>query len=331
MYGTFRGANVDVADHAAAPGSMSTFSFRQFVIPWIESLRPTAAGVTVTLRNPWVVLRRRGSAVLTNGVKMTFDRTSRADVLNLVTFSIGSGTALSSVENPIPGSFVVDSARKEVTTPSGLTFCWDEFNSTIFAETFLHDVHFVDYDLSGKVVVEGGAFVGDTGLYYASKGARVYSFEPNQTLFELLKHNVDRNPQVPGSVTPCHAAIGRDGTIQFPTRRGGAGSVFRGSAGTEAVTSLSLGSILARFNITQPYLLHLDIKGLETEVVTQKELADFQRVMIEYETVIDRKTVGSYQSLIDSLTRHGFTKLRTYKHNANRFDLRTHGTVDASK
>jgi FkbM family methyltransferase len=310
---------------------MSTFSVRHFLLPWVESLIPTETGARITLVNPWVIWKRRGAAVLSTGLKIPFDETTKADALNVVAFSVGFSTVLSSSEHPRPGSFVVDTQRREIATPSGLVFHWEEFNPTIFAETFLFDVHFVDFDLSGKTVVEGGAFVGDTGLYYASKGACVYSFEPNGRLFELLKQNVSRNPQVPGSVVPCNFAIGTDGVVRFPARAGGKGSALQSSKKTVPVTSLSVGSILRRYDIHDPFLLHLDIKGLETAVLLQREVGLFQRVRVEYETVVDGKVVGSYDQLIDTLIHHGFRKIRTFKHDANRYDLRTHGTIDAAK
>jgi len=65
-----------------------------------------------------------------------------------------------------------------------------------FPQTFIHDIHFVGFDLKDKVIVDVGAFVGDTALYYANFGAIVYAYEPHPVNFYWLKKNIELNPQL---------------------------------------------------------------------------------------------------------------------------------------
>lgn len=60
-------------------------------------------------------------------------------------------------------------------------------------ETFL-DEEYGFFDLKGANVLDVGAFIGDTALYFASKGAsRVLAFEPSPPSFELALNNVALN------------------------------------------------------------------------------------------------------------------------------------------
>ena len=63
----------------------------------------------------------------------------------------------------------------------------------IFSETFIHDIHFIGFDLKDKVIVDVGAFVGDTALYYANFGGIVYAYEPHPVNFYWLKKNIACN------------------------------------------------------------------------------------------------------------------------------------------
>lgn len=63
-----------------------------------------------------------------------------------------------------------------------------------YRETFVDDVYRIrDMDLSGRTVVDVGASVGDTGLAFAMKGARVYAFEPSRMLYPFLERNAAQN------------------------------------------------------------------------------------------------------------------------------------------
>jgi len=68
-------------------------------------------------------------------------------------------------------------------------------------EVFREDIYRIgERQLSGRVVVDIGAHVGDTSLAFARHGARVYAFEPSLALCDYAKRNIAANP-TPGSVT----------------------------------------------------------------------------------------------------------------------------------
>jgi FkbM family methyltransferase len=68
-------------------------------------------------------------------------------------------------------------------------------DSFVFGETFVrHEYGFIDNFIKGSTVLDVGANVGDTALYFVARGAqKVVAFEPHPELFGLAKKNIDAN------------------------------------------------------------------------------------------------------------------------------------------
>jgi hypothetical protein len=107
--------------------------------------------------------------------------------------------------------------------PNGIKFYINKFHPTIFKETFLYDVHFTDFNLEGKVVIQAGGFTGDTALYYAYRGAKIFSFEPDPNNFNQAISNIKLNPDLSNKIVMKNYAIGSDGEILFPLDQEGTG------------------------------------------------------------------------------------------------------------
>jgi len=229
--------------------------------------------------------------------------------------------------------WIIDKEKEIVyIPPDEIAFVLDSLDGTIFAETFVYDIHFVDFNLEDKVIIEAGAFVGDTALYYASKDALVYSFEPEPNLYRKAIKNIELNPKLSKRIIVRNYAIGKDGFINFPIGLGGGGSAFsEGTKNYHRVRSISISSILKEFEINDPFLLHLDIKGSEFEVIKDRAISEFERVRIEYTTSIDEKKVGELKTLIKKLKNYGFKNIRIFKHNYGSYSIQDHGTIEASK
>ena len=98
------------------------------------------------------------------------------------------------------------------------------------------------------------------------------------------------------------------------------------------VESYSIDKILSKYDIKKPYLLHLDIKGQEEEIIKQNDIAKFDRIRLEYSFYLWRnKDLANLNYLIDRLRAAGFNKIRIFKHNSLEIPLEIHGTIDASK
>jgi len=229
------------------------------------------------------------------------------------------------------GYWNYNSKQNIIVTPQGIKFYLSHFDPNIFSETFLSDIHFCDFNLKNKVVVQAGAFIGDTPLYYAYRGAKVYAFEPDYVSFNMAIKNVNLNKTLAKRIVLKNYAIGNDGYLNFPAIGSGGSSIYTENSKTKRVRCVSIKTILNEFNITKPFLLDLDIKGKEFEVIKDSSISEFEMVRIEYSSVIEGKKVGSSEDIIKALKEHGFNKIRIYKHNESPYDLHEHGTIEAHK
>lgn len=221
-----------------------------------------------------------------------------------------------------------------VTVPQEIRFTLDSLDSTIFSETFVFDIHFTEFDLRDKIVIDAGGFVGDTALYYANRGASVYTFEPDPLNYSKLVRNIKLNDRLAHLVHPFNMALGFDGYVDFPVGEGGNGSFLKESPKMIRVPSISIDTILKEQGILDPYLLHLDVKGAEHNILQTQPLNKFKRLRIEYSPYLDFKTkaISDYPEWMQCvLKEQGFNEIRIFKHNNNRKSLGLHGTIEAAK
>lgn len=116
------------------------------------------------------------------------------------------------------------------------------------------------------IVIDVGAFIGDTAIIFASKGAYVYAFEPQFDSFLCLLHNAlsyDHGVAC-NRIAPIREAIGHvDGRIALsqemvsdnPATR----QVARDGESEEYVKATRIDSL----GIIRPKLIKLDIEGYE--------------------------------------------------------------------
>jgi FkbM family methyltransferase len=214
--------------------------------------------------------------------------------------------------------------------PNGIRMTLDSiYEPGILAETFLNDVHFRGADFSGLSVIDVGASIGDTALYFASLGAIVYAYEPDPLNFESLLRNVSLNPQLQRKIVPVNAAVGIDGQVTLHAGLGSSSGLY-GKGGNElTVPSLSLRSILERNHLAEAYLLKVDAKGAEFEILSQPEIAHFHLISLEYSPYL--RPGHTVAELLAVLTAQGFVVKRKFRHNDSFFRLEEHGMIHAER
>ncbi|MEM3872718.1 MAG: FkbM family methyltransferase, partial [Nitrososphaeria archaeon] len=168
------------------------------------------------------------------------------------------------------------------------------------------------------------------------KGAKVYSFEPDPNSYKLALENIKLNPQLSNNIVMRNYALGKDEFIDFGINEKvpGASSAFNlGKNKIVKVKSVSITKILEEFNIDSPYLLDLDIKGKEFEVLDDYNVSRFKKIRIEYSPELVGLKENGINILIGKIEKLGFTttNIRIFKHNCYRYDLHYHGTIEASK
>lgn len=282
------------------------------------------------LHNSIALLKRKGTLITSNGFKLQFNKENKKDIRNLYMFNIIYGVLF--CENNGFWRY----KDNIIETPQGVKFYINKFYPLIFAETYLYDVHFVDFDFGNKVVVQAGGFIGDTALYYAWRGARVYSFEPEINSFRHALENLKLNPDLSNKIVIKNYAIGNDGEIEFPIDvelLGGASAININGKNAVKVKSVSLRTIIEEFNISDPYLLDIDIKGKELDILKDNDLKKFEVIRIEYSYSFrgNNENISKKDEIIKKLKDYGFKEFRIFKHNELIYDLNEHGTIIAKR
>lgn len=274
------------------------------------------------------LVKKSGHLVLPNNFKLSFNKENAKDIKKLFAFGLIYGVEFSDKKG------YWNYKDNEVITPNDIRFNIKNFDPLIFSETFLNEIHFSNFDLNNKIVIQAGGFIGDTALYYASRGAIIYSFEPDFNSYNLALENLKLNSELSEKIIMKNYAIGNDGEIDYPLDPNGSehsSAYDLENKKTVRVKSVSLSSILKEFSIEAPFLLDLDIKGKEFEIINDEAISKFEMVRIEYTTCIGNKVIGNRDDIIKRLRDYGFNKIRIFKHNELVYDLNVHGTIEAVK
>jgi len=168
---------------------------------------------------------------------------------------------------------IIQNEQNLVITYEGIKFFLDSIGPEIIIETFVRRIHdSYSNDLENKIVIDAGASVGDTPLYFAYKKAIVYAFEMTKTNYDLMIKNLELNPNLSDKIIPVHAAVGKDGILEYSEDisqenfAGGASFVvnkYGKNSIKQTVMGMSIQTILKKFDISKIGLLKLDCKGCE--------------------------------------------------------------------
>jgi FkbM family methyltransferase len=168
--------------------------------------------------------------------------------------------------------------------------------------------------VKGKAVVDIGANIADSSIYFALSGAnKVIGLEPFPKNFQLAQKNIKFNrlsDKITVYLAGC-AADNRD-TIVDPNFNSGCTSILKDFKEGIKIPMLTLGNILSRNNLLEDSpILKMDCEGCEYETVLSADkhiLQKFSHMMIEYHY--------GYKNLKEKIEKCGFkvsaTKPRIY-------------------
>lgn len=157
-------------------------------------------------------------------------------------------------------------------------------------------------DVSGQNVIDVGANIGDSAIYFAAMGAKhVYALEPFPSSFEYAKKNVEIN-NLGEKITIINAGLSdADGEIAIdPAFENTPMHQMRSSQSGIRVPVLSLGTLMANYEVTDA-VLKMDCEGFEYPSILSSSpelLQRFRRIQIEYHYGPDK--------LVDKLRKSDF-------------------------
>ena len=281
-----------------------------------------------------------------NKFRINFDNLSQEDekllYLLFEGFRFGANfiTDTVSEKNQVQGNMTIKitevNKKRIIETNDGLKFYLDSIDPGIIIETYVRKIHGFnsDEDWNGKTVVDVGANVGDTAIYYASKGARVFAFEPIKAHYDAMIKNLGLNPQIANRITPINAGIGKDGMLRFyhdSTQEIGSSASFlydlNISSEISEVKGYSLKTARSEFKMSNIDLLKMDCRGCE-QFLRDEDLAGIPNVKIEYTAYNNAYKVEDF---LQMLTRCGYHYMIYYHDPLNLRSLTNVGVAFAKK
>ena len=142
-------------------------------------------------------------------------------------------------------------------------------------------------DVKNKVVIDIGANIGNSAIYFALKWAKhVYAFEPYPYSYKLAMRNIKLN-KLQNKITLLNEGCGRKkGTIRIDTEYKNLGSTdLKNFKNGVDITITTLDELVKRFDIADEAVLKIDCEGCEYGVLLEAQnsvLRRFNLIQIEY-------------------------------------------------
>ena len=168
-----------------------------------------------------------------------------------------------------------------------------------------HDYDFLD--VTNRTVVDVGANIADTAIYFALRGAkRVVAFEPFPKTFKIAERNVKANG-VEDKVILVNAGCGYDGEVRVKEDvDSNASAELKDFGEGIKIPMYSLNTIVSKFNVEKGSVLKVDCEGCEYDLfrnASKETLEQFERIQIEYHY--------GYKELVNILKKNGFKTKNT--------------------
>ena len=160
-----------------------------------------------------------------------------------------------------------------------------------------------------KTVIDVGANIGDSSIYFALKGAKkVIAIEPLPQNFRLAKKNIELNNlnnKIDLLLSGCSK---NQGFLVVDDEKDGAGSNLKKSISGSKIPLITLADIVSKYEISSA-VLKLDCEGCEYDSIMtadQSLLSKFTHIQIEYHY--------GYKNLKNKLENCGFEVTITDPH-----------------
>lgn len=170
-------------------------------------------------------------------------------------------------------------------------------------------------EVKGRVVVDIGAYVADTAIFFVLEGARhVYAIEPFPYFYEIGRKNIAAS-RMESKITMVNAGVGgKSAEISVDSsKRSFSGSGFGGSGAKKQIQIMSLEEIVRKYRLKNA-ALKIDCEGYEYEILLNSDpntLRKFDRMEIEYHY--------GYLNILKKLKEAGFKV--TYKGTTKRYNF----------
>lgn len=198
-------------------------------------------------------------------------------------------------------------------------------NTAGMIQYFFHDDPYGFLKPEGKDIIDIGASIGDSAIYFSAKGAtHVYAFEPYSFTYGLAKRNIQLN-KLNQKITLVNAAgAGRHGRARVDRFTTSPTATLKNSSTGRRIEMLTLEDISKRYKIKKAGL-KIDCEGWEYDIImnsSAETLQKFGRIMIEYHY--------GYKNIEGKLKNAGFSVSHSHpRHSASMYVGMLHAKLNA--
>jgi FkbM family methyltransferase len=137
------------------------------------------------------------------------------------------------------------------------------------------------------IVIDIGAHIGGFSLYASdrSKEGKIFSFEPFESTFQILKKNIETNNKK--NIIAYQKAVGKKSgktKLYVSNTNYAENSVYKKTSSFVEVDMLTLGDIFKHNNLSHCDVIKLDCEGAEYDILfsSKKELKLVNQLIMEY-------------------------------------------------
>lgn len=192
------------------------------------------------------------------------------------------------------------------------------FDDGDFLGVFINE-EYKNMTFDNKIVIDIGASIGDSALYFMLKGAKkILCFEPVPKVFQMLRENVALNANLSASIWLENVAVGGESKFINIDEYDGiiaGGTTLRENKKGREIKQITLNDVLESLHSDldiNEIILKIDCEGCEYDIfrfVNEKLLEKISVLVLEYH--------NGKQFLPNVLIRNGFTILEVNRKTEN--------------
>jgi FkbM family methyltransferase len=164
---------------------------------------------------------------------------------------------------------------------------------------------YASLDVKDKVVIDVGAFVGDSAIYFALKGAkRVIAVEPHPGAFAEMLENIKLN-KMENIIIPVNAGLAsKSGKVCLEKSFDNSDTLVmyhRLRDCINAISAVTLGELISRFGVDPDNaVLKMDCEGCEYDVILNayEHIRMFKELVFEYHPSIVNKPLDNLLNML---------------------------------
>lgn len=177
-----------------------------------------------------------------------------------------------------------------------------------YEHVFALDQYRIPIDFEPSIIIDGGANIGMSAIYYARKypSSKIISLEVSPTNCELLTHNTRdfKNVKV-----ICKGVWNESGHLRIMDEGAGANAFMVERVDTPSentIPATSLGDIMQQEGVDVLDIVKLDIEGAEREVFEKNYESWLPRTRLLIVELHDRMRPGSSRSVFNAISKYDF-------------------------